>query len=429
MNDICNGVPDCTENDDEFLCLPSSHKCPPSCSCFFLALHCLGTKFSPNGMGKQFFLLVHFHNHTEHNSRLLLSKFVSAVILVAHDCGLKKVCHNSYSAHIAMMNFSSNIIESLMNECFKLSTKIKSLSLNKNKIMHLGRRSLCNLQVLSYLDLSDNNISDFSSSTIGNVVSIFILENNPLQGVSAESFLGLTVKVFKTEKYSLCCVVESISRCTAQKLWNISCANLLSSISGRSTLYTVSFTVFICNVVCVFIHRNPNKKGTEKISTFRHMAISLSFADLTCAAYQIILCIFDTVYRKDFVLKEKVWRSSAFCLVAFGLSLCFSILSPVLLTLLAMARFKLVKHPLGSEFKKTSFVMKNLSGLWSISVIVSISFTLFFTYQGKTIPNNLCSPFFDITHTVISMKVVTWTTVVLKMAAVTIMFVLCQNDE
>ncbi len=423
MNDVCDGVANCAENDDEFFCLPSDHTCPPSCLCLFLALQCSGTNLTMVGVREYLFSYVQFSKYINNNAFEVLPKFPSALILVANDCGLKEICSGILSIHIVKLDFSDNDIEYIGENCFMFSTDIKILSLNINKIATLTSGSLSNLQELSYLNLSSNNISCFASSTVASTIHLLELKRNPLQEELAKSFLNLTVKVLSVEKYSICCIVDSNVKCTAKQTWDKSCSNLLSTVSARITYYVVSLTIFVCSVVSIVVHQFLRSSKADKGSTFGKLVVSLNLADLTYAMYLIIVCVSDTQYGIHFVLMERIWNSSTLCLVCLGLALCFAAVYPVLLCLLSFARFSLVKHPLSSSFKKASFVTKTVSSIWGFSVFLSASFTVFFTFHEKIIPNNLCSPFFEVKYETISIKTVTIVTVLLQMIAIIFMLV------
>ncbi len=417
INDICDGTPDCRVADDEFPCLPKDHECPTSCSCFLLAIHCSDTSIKEWRKHNLQFLFVSPQRYGKHSITNILPQFQNAVSLVATSSGLEQICKLKYSKSILTIDFHSNAIMHVSSHCFSCSVNLKVLSLSKNKISHVCQNSFSGLTELVYLDLSTNNLSDFSSNALVSNISILNIEFNPLDAMTAEALSDMTVQVLKVNKYFVCCIVETTVKCTAQKLWHMSCSDLLPTSSIEHCVYVSFIVIVICSVVSFVLQVYAHTLGLAKTRSFFIIVSSVDTTDLLCAATLFILLMSDHSFGESFVLKDKSWKSSHFCFLSFVLSLTFAFLSPGLLSLLSFCRLMVVKHPLDSNVKQTSFVVKKIFGIFTFSLVVSVGFTILVALQNSSVNNNLCSPFVDYTNQDITIHVVTWITIVLKIAS------------
>ncbi len=410
LNDVCDGIPDCYEGDDEFPCVSGSKYCPTNCSCMFHAMVCLTTKVNVKNKCDFPFLFVYLRKQHQHFVMKTISTFQSVVILTATSSGIKEICSTIFSSAILSLDVNSNIIQCIHSQCFCWSSKIRILSLNKNHISHVAGKAFSNLKELAHLDLSDNCLQTFSFQTVSKEMLSLVLTNNSLDKISHTLFLFSTVKFIVVEKYQVCCLAPASSRCTAQAAWYMSCDNLLPNTSVKVCCYTVSALIVVCCVLSIITQR------LDKASAFSNIAISVNATDFTCAAPLILLCIADYSFGDDYFLEEHIWRTSPKCFACFGSLLFFLVCSPFFLGFLSCARLMLVMFPLKTKFTQTKYVNKNVFAIFAGSLLYSVSITLFVTFYDKVVPNHLCSPVIDFTHSFTSIKCITWPVVVLEIS-------------
>ena len=157
-------------------------------------------------------------------------------------------------------------------------------------------------------------------------------------------------------------------------------------------------------------------KSFQSNKCFSLIVISINGNDILCAMYLGCVWIADLTFGDSFKVKEESWRSGIFCITAFTIVFCFTILTENLLILLSLTRLLVVIYPMNSRFKKSSFVAKLLVIVTGFSLLVSfiVGITVKSTNISMTI--NLCLPFLDPSNSQIIVKLIVWFTVVTQMA-------------
>ena len=148
-------------------------------------------------------------------------------------------------AKLYLVDFSFNAIGILGSFCFSFAVKLTKILLNDNKIFKINERAFDNLQFLGFLnlstnaltkiskhalvhlnslevlDLSSNMLTQFSSSIFVTSPNIFVLSllNNKLEEVTKAAFKELNIKYLLSEKYQVCCIAPSETKCNADKPW------------------------------------------------------------------------------------------------------------------------------------------------------------------------------------------------------------------
>ena len=88
----------------------------------------------------------------------------------------------------------------------------------------------------------------------------------------------------------------------------------------------------------------------------------MNCSDLLCSFYLIIIMLIaDFIYQDNFVTKKEIWRSSIPCVSIFILSLMFSFLSAIFLTVISISRCVVVAQPLNLLVKKQIFYWKSFA--------------------------------------------------------------------
>ncbi len=111
--------------------------------------------------------------------------------------------------------------------------------------------------------------------------------------------------------------------------------------------------------------------------------------------------------KEEFVLQQRFWGENPICYVIFTFILYFSILSPVLVCYMSVARLRVVVQPVASKFKEKSFVLKHICVSYICTSCSAVTLTLLMWGFGVAVPFKLCSPFVDPTNNVLVIKIST----------------------
>ena len=116
------------------------------------------------------------------------------------------------------------------------------------------------------------------------------------------------------------------------------------------------------------------------------MLVSLYFISLVTA---------DFIYHVSIISYEKIWKRSFPCYLIFFTSLIFTIESPLLLSIISLARLRAVTKPLESNFQKHSLMVQLISFCTFTGLLLSILLTTGHATIYDEIPTTLCLPFID----------------------------------
>lgn len=112
---------------------------------------------------------------------------------ICSQCGLEILYQSDfeYMKHLLYLDLSHNNI-TVLEPVFDHVNKLDVLNLRGNKIKHLSRRIFADIQELSVLDLSENQIEDLRNATfVLPGLSTLILSDNLITDIDDNSFLGL----------------------------------------------------------------------------------------------------------------------------------------------------------------------------------------------------------------------------------------------
>ncbi len=96
-----------------------------------------------------------------------------------------------------------------------------------------------------------------------------------------------------------------------------------------------------------------NCQNTSKNNSFRILICALNFSDLACVLPYVILQVANVTFQDYFALPEHSWRQNPVCFMAFCVFLNYSLMSPILLCLIALSRLLAISKPLNNNFKET----------------------------------------------------------------------------
>ncbi len=191
----------------------------------------------------------------------------------------------------------------------------------------------------------------------------------------------------------------------------------LNQCSGSisPTVFVVCFISIVGHIVSV----------GEHIAGFAATIVTLGIVDASCAVYLTSIWAVDAFYEGIYFLFEQWWRSSEWCFAFFFTILWFTVLSFLLIPFLTFSRHMVVVHPLDSKFKRTSVVIKVLLLVCSASGLVCLALTLLFKFVHREIPTDLCLPFVDPTHSVLTTSILTWVAAATHLVEIGVVITMC----
>ncbi len=432
---VCDGHFDCPSMDDEQFCSLHATKCHFACQCLMSAIMCKKVLLSPHIFKET----LNFRIIMLHNVSVLFSvshfDFSVVFILVLKQTNFSQVCDLKVEK-INFIDVSFNKINHVSSRCFFDAAFLAMIQITNNNISQFPSLFIKNVPELLLLNLSNNPILELGSFVFGNVACIkFVsLINVPNIILGGDIFDIPTLTSIQTNNFGICCVAPDAVHCTAGTPWFKSCTGILSSSAIKVAFYCGSSIILILNTVSLLLARKSYKKGKQnkKKSSFEILVAFINLNDTLLVVALCALWIADLAYSEHFLLAELKWRSSFFCYFTFDLLLHFNLLSPMNLCLLAFARLRIVDNPMGTNFKRVSYVFKCNLGLFVIVLLIVIVLTLIFWSTNTfllqvCISTSLCSPFFDPTNDIITMKFITYKTV--SVQTICIFAVICIHSK
>ncbi len=378
LGDVCNNVKNCPRNDDELMCSLwdiSQQKCPHSCNCLLFVLHCYQVKnFVVSKVHVLPYIAV-FYVKTRRQTTLLNIQHQYVSILHVIDSHFVDCCVLlTGKPFLAYFNAELNAISEVGKGCVNNLLHLKLLKLNDNKILNIHSNGFVNVSALLFLNVSNNFLKSLPDAFLKGFPSLRIMsiQGNNLNNLEEEMFEGQQLKLIESEKYQVCCFVYLSAGCTTNKPWHVSCRNLLPNVSLSVVFIVIAINTLVTNVISVICQVVSFKKKMDKTMVYGTIIISGSIINVTSAIQLSIICAADKYYHGNFILQCDSWVSSPWCYGTFALTLNFSILSPLLLSLLALARLMIVLHPFTSKFKRTEFVAKGIILMCCVSAVISI---------------------------------------------------------
>ena len=412
LGNICDGHIDCPFGDDELLCEMKFIECPSFCVCLLYAIDCRSSADEKvEEIWPFHYLSVQFLNFKLNIMRNLIEKLKYAIVLKLPGNDIRDVC-DALSKEVdwkcILLDLSFNLLERIENNCFSSTTFLKSLAINNNNIISVEKHSFCDLFNLKMLSLANNPIIHLHYSFLIHIFNLKLLSivNVSFRDISPESFYGSKINFIITEDYHVCCIAPSGTVCTAFQPWYISCSDILPLLSMKTFYTSISTLILILNLLSILVQIRICKSN----KSFSIIVIIINVNDILCGIYLSFVWIADLSFSGSFHVKEESWRSSFFCFTAFTIVLWFTVLSQFVLIFISFTRLVVTISPLHTRFKETLPVVKTLTFLILISLLFSFCIALIFRSSGVNL-TSLCLPFVDQTESQLSIKILTWFTV------------------
>ena len=312
-----------------------------------------------------------------------------------------------------LLDLSFNLLKRIQNKCFSSTRFLKSLAINNNNIISVEKHSFYDLFNLKLLSLANNPIIHLHYSFLIHIFYLRLLSivNVSFHDINPKSFHGSKINLIITEDYHICCIAPSGTVCTAFQPWYISCSDILPLLSMKKFYISISILIFILNLLSILVQIRTCKSN----KSFSIIVIIINVNDTLCGIYLSFVWIADLSFSGSFHVKEEYWRSSFLCFTAFTIVLWFTVLSQCVLIFISFTRLVVTIFPLHTKFKETLPVVKSLAFLIFISLLFSFCIALIFRFSGVNLTTSLCLPFIDPTESQLSIKILTWFTVLTQL--------------
>ena len=436
VEDVCDNYIDCPEKDDELMCGLKNIKCPISCSCHNFAIKCLGP--SPE--------IINIHYKLPHSvikvsntsiATLHILKVFSYLVLIDFsDNMIISPCYIlSGNNSILQLDLSENVIYVLQSYCFTNLSRIELLYLNNNHLHTIKKKAFWDVPNIKLLNLSHNSLNYIPSTFLYNLCYFKVLSvvNNPFFLLDLTFFRNTEIYILQSDDYRICCIASFVKMCTATKLWYINCKNLLPTETVRIFIITIGSIVLVLSILSLILQ--VKSRATYRARIFPIIIICLNISDMLVSLYFIILVTADFIYHLSIISYEKIWKRSFPCYLIFFTSLIFTIESPLLLSIISLARLKAVEKPLESNFQRHSLMAQLMPLCTLTSLLLSILLTTGYATIHDEIPTTLCLPFIDPSDSQWFIKLITFITATIQLSsslfivAVYILFVKTLNKS
>ena len=359
---VCDGWPQCPQQDDELLC---DRTCPLGCLChglaFFCSQVCAVHKFPDlryldvRGSGMSVLQLRdnHMLNH------LSLAK-----------CRVKTL-NNFTFYNLHSLDLSGNLLTEVCDHHFNFMPQLAVLFLADNPFISAFKFTTSNisaLHTLSILDLSYVKISVDTSllgkfpklrtlnlsysgvelsqwnSTMADLPAILEID---LRGCVTAGFHRDVLRGFvqlhllHTDNFKLCCSSAlppgfDLSHCYTTPDEVATCDDLLGSVVYRTLVGTLATLAVLGNVVSLTVR--VWVMVTWRLSSGDVVLTHLSVADLGMGLYLATLALADRLLAGDYVWQDDSWRKGAVCQWAGVLSMSCRHAATFFITILSLDR-------------------------------------------------------------------------------------------
>ncbi len=422
---LCDGISDCAADDDEVSCtrFEKFGRCPGKCVCLNAAMMCRNSSiphdhFSDSKM--DIFVSYHIVLSNVHLPVRYLLKHNVRFINISNNV-ISEACLNcDFQTHkTVMMDVSLNNVKSINKQCYCNLTELCQVLLGNNMISAIELHAFLYLPNLSKVSLRHNQLHRIPQNVFQHTpkLSVLHLEGNPLTDIDSKMFHNLKLQTIFTDSFHVCCIKSPAAECNAPIPWFVSCSQpgMFPNLGMKICYIVFSLLIVCCNswsvaTNCKRLQKHYKlsallRKQDKSAGPYNIIVCSVSFGNLLCGLYLILIWAADAYYKEKFLLNDTRWKRSLTCSLAFFLSLEFSFFLPVSLCYLSIARFMVVRCPFDSQFKSTKTELKSMSFILVVPTTVSIVLTsAFVTFFEISSP--LCFPCAELEHDVFT-KVIT----------------------
>ncbi len=364
--------------------------CLFQCVCILFELRCANSKLSSFSHFEtfKFFSLVNVSLFTNFVSQISTSP-VFRLALVNTSSLLQ--CNMLPTHNLTIWHIQLNIFQHIQKSCIKQSDTLVKLLLGNNKMQQIASLCFYCLSNVKHTNLSLNELKVLQPKFILQVplLRTLSLEGNSFSHIDRNDFLvGFdNLQVLHTSE-GLCCLV-SLLVCTWQRKEHTRSCTILPNDPLRHSSLSVSVRPVILNELSIALSVAARSEykfpfvATTILTDLRETLLGVHF-----------LIIWDSdqlVQMQKFAFLENQWKSGRTCHLAWNTFVFFTpyyfytILSPVLSSLLSCSTYSVVVSPILSKFKSAKFTVEGLLSLLALSVIAIL--TQIYMFE---LPTSLC---------------------------------------
>ncbi len=400
LSSVCdeNGLIECPNGDDEFLCDIEFPACPSNCFCLLFSIICQFEVFTKYN-GAFPYVLVSMTNCTFTNKLIMfIHNFENVSILHVPQNNLSVICIDhlikSKITDIIYTDFYGNNVTEISSGCFKNMPRMFYLNLSWNNVFNIDSTIFSASSSIKYVDLSFNYINNLKRDIFLGISTLILLklDNNPIMDVSLSVLNNIQhVSIIKATYYKICCFVEQRS-CKIRTSWPKSCGRLLENGSCRLIMWLLAVGGLLSNVVTLISTPFIMDITKEAGYNYKSIVMMIAVGDVFSCISLVIIASADMFYKNHYILYESYWRGSVMCYISAVLIFLSNIMSCVSLVFLAISRFSVVKWPLNSHFLEKEFVKKWIVGIIYMSCVMSVTTMLLYRFlsDSKILPTGLC---------------------------------------
>ena len=345
-HEICNGVVSCTPyGDDELYCFV----CPPQCICKGLKADCFFDVNNVNQLiivGQSALKGASIQLQSDRTDNVTINLFLLRQVLsVSLD-----------SSNISTISYTSTF--SLTDDRHLLTSHIKVLSLNDNKLHSLCCYVFTEMILLLHLSASHNMIDYLDDATFTGAVNMrtILLTQNNIRFVGKHVFdgntqlthldlrknplillywdslrLSVNLQNFWLDSAHYCCALVYIEHCYPDRTLNSRCSLKLVPLVYQPA-------AFILGLVCILLNLLVFLKLENWYSLERSSKRFLALLDAGFGAYLIVIGSAFHRYKYSFMDDFRAWQSSPLCLICSFVFLLVTEMSTVLTCFIGLSR-------------------------------------------------------------------------------------------
>ena len=270
------------------------------------------------------------------------------------------------------LSFQRNKLTYLDSATFKGLINLQYLFLAFNKLPNLASNTFQDCGNLTFLDLSDNILTDIP--TLSHLIHLNYLNirQNSLTQVTFDSFHGFPNGIdILVSQHEICeCYIPSNVNCSAsgKRSPYLACNRLLSDRVLGVMMWLIGLNALVGNLF-VLVWR---KKNTGK-SKFQDMLLSnLALSDFLMGVYMTVIASADIYYGENFPILAESWRSGVTCRIAGAISIISSEASVFFVTLISIDRFIGISYPMSTKKLGRKLTVIIIISTWILSMILGI---------------------------------------------------------
>lgn len=406
---ICNDVSDCPSGEDEFLCdLPE--ECQKGCECLLYAIQCTFLETlvfdALESLENVVFCRLDSIQHVDDGvvSRTLQTFYKHMISFSFSNSYLENICFSGHCSPslVQHLDFSSNELSALYQDCFCRYKKLKILLLEQNKLLCIDTKTFDKQSHLLLINVSGNLLSSVAPFLALNKQQFLLdIRNNTIESFDSRIAASLTLKNFITNDFRLCCYFEEgLSNCHQTKPdWPFNCQPLLETSSLRVVVIVQMSAIIFCNFLTMLLKytqlkkfKSRGPKQTKESGAFLFTILLIAGNDSQFGLLLMSILVADQHFGSTYVVKSLAWMSSFPC-KSLGVVFLFVVQSTMFLLMFAtVAKFVASKFPFKYTFKRKGNISRLVSN--GAVLILSLTFTCFLSHtlaEKVLIPSNICS--------------------------------------